>query len=126
MAQLAANFAAKDLLNLMTSRSVATDWLIITHHLILANFYSESNAQSYINIIHIYIYIAKHNIYMNNMNICIYNMNIYICTIYIYILQDIMTALTGGQCLPTKFSQKNKMLVNVNRNKPPMSDNYDF
>ncbi len=42
MTQLAADFAAKGLLNLMTSSPVVTGG-----HLILSNFHSESDVQSY-------------------------------------------------------------------------------
>ncbi len=48
IAQLAADCAAKGLLNLMTSSPVATGLAYYTHHLILSNFHSESNVQSYI------------------------------------------------------------------------------
>ncbi len=48
MTQLAADFAANVVPNLMTSSPVATGLAINTHHLILSNFHSESDAQSYI------------------------------------------------------------------------------
>ncbi len=48
MTQLAADFDAKGLLNLLTSGPWPQVWPINTHHLILSNFYSESDVQSYI------------------------------------------------------------------------------
>ncbi len=48
MTQLAAGFAAKGLLNLMTNSPVATGLAYFsTHNLILSNFHSESDFQSY-------------------------------------------------------------------------------
>ncbi len=48
MTQLAAGFAAKGLLNLMRVVPLPQVCSIKTHHLILSNIHSESDAQSYI------------------------------------------------------------------------------